>query len=199
MNPGLLRERITLRAQVTTQDELGQPTIDWIGAGSVWARMLRTSGADEGESADRVREKEIIAWRVRAAAVAGVLDTVAAIVWKTLVFRKVGILRNPDGRGEYLDLLTERIEGGGTGLGVFSAVMGQDGAATFTEGQDSQAIVFASAFASAPAVDVQVLAPAGQPLISGFAMSITTTGFTLQLDAPIPAGQTYVANWQAMP
>jgi SPP1 family predicted phage head-tail adaptor len=198
MNPGILRERLTLESASANRDALGQPVPGWTELVTVWARMLKPEGAAEAEGGDRQREQETIVWRVRELDVAGYVDDAARLTWRGNHYEKIGIARAPDGRGEYLDILSRRIAGvsGGMGSQDYRPLTAQ-GSEDVEEGVDIVTVTFQVPFSSAPYVTFHLQPPDDAPLIDAALSEVTAAGFEILLDAPIPDETIYTLVWRA--
>lgn len=73
----------------------------------------------------------------------------------------------------------------------------QQGSVNLSVNDESKAVVFGSAFGSAPAVNPIVVPPVGGMIISAVPQAITTAGFTAVLGFPIPAAG-YKLQWTAL-
>ena len=73
----------------------------------------------------------------------------------------------------------------------------QQGSASLAVAAESKTITFGTAFAGAPVVTCNVVAPSSGFIIASAPTSVTTTGFTALLGFPIPATG-YTLAWQAV-
>lgn len=72
----------------------------------------------------------------------------------------------------------------------------QRGSVSLAADDESKAVTFGTAFATAPSVICSVVAPSGGTIISSVPSLITTSGFTARLGFPIPATG-YTLSWIA--
>jgi SPP1 family predicted phage head-tail adaptor len=104
MNAGKLDKRVSIQQQSTTRDELNQKVDTWstLTNGAVWASVqpLRASEAISYEASQMIRTHRVTI-RYRADVTADM-----RLLFGVRVFKIVSI-RNPDERGEFLELMCE--------------------------------------------------------------------------------------------
>jgi hypothetical protein len=77
-------------------------------------------------------------------------------------------------------------------------IMLKKGTVSLASGATSAAITFATAFASAPIVSVELIAPTGQPIVGRvLSPAPTASGFTVLFAAALPASG-YALTWTAL-
>jgi len=102
MSAGQLRNRVSLQSQVSTQDDLGQPSTSWLTIATLWADVRFLSGVESIKSGtDASLARASIRIRRRA------VDAGQRIVFGDTVFEIKSVL--PDQKRVFVDLVCEAI------------------------------------------------------------------------------------------
>lgn len=119
MNPGLLREPLSLERKSTTKDSLGQPLDTWTkvtGSDKIRARKMKPKAPEEEVSGDREREEETAVFRVRSQPWRSLYQNGDRAVEPASRFRGAvkweirGVSEVEGTQGGYLDVKFQRIE-----------------------------------------------------------------------------------------
>lgn len=110
MNPGRLRDLVTIQNRAAGVDGYGQPNGAWQNVTTCWARVDELDGRElvnarevVGEVSARVTMRGFPNWRTR-------IKQTSRIVFGERTFEVLSVI-NPDGRNDYLQLLVMEFTG----------------------------------------------------------------------------------------
>jgi SPP1 family predicted phage head-tail adaptor len=109
IDPGDLRESVTLRTRSTTQGATGEPAWSWSSIGSRRASVEPLSGA-ERVSAEQRQARYSTRFRVRRDSLTATVAPQDRITWRSRTFDIVAILEDGYGR-EWLVIVADELVG----------------------------------------------------------------------------------------